>query len=248
MNGLLLLSLKTTSDSSLDLNDHNSQITSCWSSMSDFDKKCLRTTASHEWLFSTSNASNDIINTVCLDALKPASRVLQLKHCRSSTSSEQVSAKKSKSSNEPSTYSGHNKPDYASLSAKQIVCIDRNKKNRRGDNIEDRILSTVSATSVEESIAVNKKRQSTSSSFKGVVRVMVGDQVRWRVKVVPTPHVDRRGREIRLSRVVVGEYPSEDEAARAYDQAVRTLHGPSATTNYHEDGSRNEHAKRMKLR
>jgi hypothetical protein len=252
MNGLLLLSLKTTSDSALHLKDHISEIGQCWSSMTDFDKKCLITTAHHEWMFNTSIASSVSDHSMAYNPLDSAHRISHFKRSNSSTSpdTDNVSSKKIKSLNKGLTNSNYDRndaPDFSSLTSRQIIGIQKNNK-KRDNNILKESQSTVAADFVGKSNLSNKSRRTeSSSSFKGVVRIVRNERVRWRVKVLPTPRLKSGSRETRLSRVVVGEYLSEEEAARAYDQAVRTMHGPSATTNYHEDGSRNEHAKYMKL-
>jgi hypothetical protein len=95
-------------------------------------------------------------------------------------------------------------------------------KNCNGlDNRRENLRKATTAENMRNSM----KRGHSSSRFKGVSLVQRTKE--WDVSI-----------RMNYESIRIGRFTSEEEAARAYDEAARRLHGEFARVNFPRDGER----------
>jgi len=93
--------------------------------------------------------------------------------------------------------------------------------HRNGDTLDNRV-ENLRLASMSQNSANQRKRLGTSSRYRGVSHV----RGQWRAVV------GHQGRQVYL-----GQFASEEEAARAYDAAAKSLFGKNSRPNFPEAGA-----------
>jgi hypothetical protein len=101
--------------------------------------------------------------------------------------------------------------------------------HKNGDGLDNRRENLREATAAQNARNA-KKRPSAASKFKGVNRDTSRTDRIWRARI-----------RVDCKLIHLGRFSTEEEAARAYDEAARRLHGEFACVNFPIGGEQSAH-------